>query len=62
MSYIAAVVLHLVDPKSYGVLVSLSAHSEDEQPYRGMTGKGEQYKIELYDQSLKSLKQTVTFI
>lgn len=40
----------------------MSAHGEDEQSYRGMTGMGKQYKIELYDQSLKPLKQTVTFI
>lgn len=29
----------------------MSAHGEDEQSYRGMTGKGKQFKIELYDPS-----------
>ena len=36
----------------------MSVHGENS----GMTEKGKQYKIELYDQSFKLLKQTVTKI
>ena len=40
----------------------MSVHGEEEQRDRALSEKGKVYKLELYEQSFKSLKQSVTQI